>query len=44
MTAIITSIECVFTLKVTAVNHFIDIFNNGITNFNTGIRKFIKVV
>ena len=44
MTAIITSIECVSTLKVTAVNHFIDIFNNGITNFNTGIRKFMKVV
>ena len=43
MTAIIAGIEGISTLEVTAMNHFIDIFNNGIANFNTGVRKGMKV-
>ena len=34
MTAIIAGIKGISTLEVAAVNHFIDILNNGITNFN----------
>ena len=44
MTAIIAGIEGISTLEVTAMNHFIDILNNGITNCNTGISKFMKVI
>ena len=44
MTAIIAGIKGISTLEVAAVNHFIDILNNGITNFNTGIIKLMKMV
>ena len=44
MTAIITTIKGISTLEVAAMNHFIDILNNGITNCNTGISKFVKVI
>ncbi len=44
MTTMITTVDGISTFKVTTVNHFINIFNNGITNFNTGVSKGMKVV
>ena len=44
MTAIIAGIKGISMLEVAAVNHFIDILNNGIMNFNTGIIKLMKMI
>ena len=42
MPAMVTNIESVSAFKISRVNHFVDIFNNGITDFNTGIKSFVK--
>lgn len=39
-----TNVKSIPPFEVTAMNHFIHIFNNSITDFNVRIKKFMKMI
>ena len=44
MATVLTSIKRIAVFVVSAMKHFIDIFNNGITNGKAAVDKRLKMV